>query len=57
MVPPHAVGPSLHAAGDAVHVRWLDHGGHVGFPRTAYAGRAVEAQVMRWLADPDRPPP
>jgi predicted alpha/beta-fold hydrolase len=45
MVAASTVAPALARAGDALHVRWLDRGGHVGFPEP------IEETVLRWLDD------
>lgn len=53
MVPPSVVDPSLEAAtaaGVPLTVRWLDGGGHVGFPPSAAAaGRTLEDDSVDWL--------
>ncbi|MBC8073371.1 MAG: alpha/beta fold hydrolase [Deltaproteobacteria bacterium] len=51
MVPEPTVSLALAQAGDALHVRWIERGGHVGFPRDAEQGGTLEAAVLRWLAD------
>jgi hypothetical protein len=56
MVPESTVRSSLDRARDAVDVRWIDRGGHVGFPSDAdlgvsKAGRGLEPQVIGWLLD------
>jgi predicted alpha/beta-fold hydrolase len=56
MVPPSAVRPALAAAPENLAVRWLPRGGHVGYPRDAWGGAAVESQIMRWFRDPSRAP-
>ncbi len=53
MVPAHTVRPSLQSASSAVDVRWLDRGGHVGFPSDIdlglSSGEGLEAELCRWL--------
>jgi predicted alpha/beta-fold hydrolase len=55
MVPERVVRPFLGGASARVDVRWMDRGGHVGFPPGVDLGvRAplgVEAQVMGWLLE------
>jgi hypothetical protein len=50
MVPAFAIAPSLASANDRLEVRWLDRGGHVGFPGDAFAEGSVEASALDWLA-------
>jgi uncharacterized protein len=50
MVPEPTVTAALADAGDALHVRWIERGGHVGFPRNAEQGGTLEAAVLSWLA-------
>jgi len=54
MVPAHTVRPALARASDALDVRWLARGGHIGFPRDVDLGvdaaRGLDAQVVAWLA-------
>jgi hypothetical protein len=47
MVPPASFEDYLSAPPAALTVRWLDRGGHVGFP----AHVALEAQVLDWFAE------
>ena len=53
MVLPRACRPSLRRASDALEVRWLNVGGHVGFPPDVDLGapgpRGLESQVVGWL--------
>jgi uncharacterized protein len=53
MVPYAAVAPAARRAGDALEVRWIDHGGHPGFPRALDLGvdapPGIAAQVLGWL--------
>lgn len=55
MVLPRACRPSLRRASGALEVRWLDRGGHVGFPPGITLGlpgpRGLEPQVVRWLSE------
>jgi hypothetical protein len=54
MVPAHTVRPALALAAPNLDVRWLNKGGHVGFPSDVDLGeggpRALEMQVLSWLA-------
>ena len=50
MVTAASVGPSLAAAAGALDVRWIERGGHVGFPADALDRTDVEAAALRWLA-------
>jgi hypothetical protein len=54
MVPPRTYEPHLSALGASVTLRWLDGGGHVGYPSALSLGEqgraGVEAQVLCWLA-------
>ncbi len=45
MVPESTVVPALAGAGEALHVRWIERGGHVGFPDS------VEQIALSWLDD------
>ncbi|MCB9568080.1 MAG: alpha/beta fold hydrolase [Myxococcales bacterium] len=52
MVPASTLRPTLAAAPPQVTVRWVDRGGHVGFPRSADLGLApgeVVDQALAWL--------
>jgi uncharacterized protein len=51
MVPLRTVEPSLRAAGSALDVHVLEHGGHVGFPAFVLEGRheGLEEHALRWL--------
>lgn len=53
MVPAATVAPSLSRRSPALDVRWIDRGGHVGFPCDLdlgqRAGRGLEPQVVAWL--------
>jgi predicted alpha/beta-fold hydrolase len=53
MVLEHTVRPSLESVSRSVSVRWLDHGGHVGFPEDidlgVSAARGLEPQIVAWL--------
>lgn len=57
MVPAAHVRPSLEAASPRLVVRWIERGGHVGFPRDltlglglgASVGPGLEAQTLGWL--------
>jgi predicted alpha/beta-fold hydrolase len=55
MVPAHTLRPSLREAPPALQVKWLDLGGHVGFPKHVKVGEGataagLERQVIDWLA-------
>lgn len=58
MVPAETVRSVLERASAKVTTRWIDDGGHLGFPRTARAleGMAggVEDQIIAWVADEQR---
>lgn len=53
MLPEHTIRPHLRRASRHLQVRWLDRGGHVGFPPAIQldmgAPRGLEIQVMDWL--------
>lgn len=49
MVPAFAVEPALARANDRLETRWVDRGGHVGFPGSAFAEGSVEAAALAWL--------
>jgi hypothetical protein len=53
MVPPWTYEPHLRAASDRLTLRWLDAGGHVGYPAGLSLGEqaapGVESQVLAWL--------
>ncbi len=54
VIPPATVLPALSRASAAVEVRWLDRGGHVGFPPGTGLGGAggdgrLEDAVLAWL--------
>ncbi len=54
MVPPESVTPALTDPPEALEVRWLSAGGHMGFPGGTDLGlnapRGLESQVLAWLA-------
>lgn len=50
MVPAFAIEPSLARANDLLEVRWMERGGHVGFPDSAFAEGSVEASALAWLS-------
>lgn len=54
IVPGRIARPHLERARDRVEVRWVERGGHVGFPPTADLGMGGELgvmpQVLRWMA-------
>lgn len=53
MIPGSTVRPTLDRLRAPVEVRWIDHGGHVGFPASAHLGLpgppGLEPQIMAWL--------
>ena len=54
MVPVETLRPWVSPAPPALHVRWLERGGHVGFPsgldlQQKEAPPGLEPQVLRWL--------
>jgi len=49
MVPAFAVQPALARANELLEVRWIDRGGHVGFPGSAFTEGSVEAAALAWL--------
>ena len=53
MLPLSVLQPSLSQVPDHLEVRWLDRGGHVGFPDPVDLGMdapaTVESQVLAWL--------
>lgn len=53
MVPENTIAPALEINAPMLDVRWVEQGGHVGFPRNANIGEAepgpVEPQVLAWL--------
>ena len=55
MVLSRSVGPALTKRSAALHFRWLDRGGHAGFPRDTTLGLAgpagLEGQVITWLLE------
>lgn len=51
MVTAASVEGPLAAAAGRVEVRWLQRGGHVGFPEDATRDGSVEAAVLRWLVE------
>lgn len=67
MIPPSAIRPALEAAADTdavrrlLTVRWLDRGGHLGFPKRLDLGlegpRGMESQVLLWLLRAGAAPP
>lgn len=58
MVPAETVRPALVAAAPKLDVRWLDAGGHVGFPLSIDLGerapRELAPQIVSWLANAAR---
>jgi hypothetical protein len=55
MVPAHTLRPALEQAPPSLHVKWLQIGGHVGFPRSVRVGEGttaegLEPQVIDWLS-------
>lgn len=58
MVPAHTLAPVLEADAPNLHVRWMDRGGHVGFPSNIDIGDAApgqfEPQVVSWLLSQDK---
>ncbi len=55
MVPAHTLLPALEGARPPLEVRWIDRGGHVGFPARVDLGfpgpGGLEDQVVAWLLD------
>jgi uncharacterized protein len=53
MVPVSAIEPAARRAGDALELRWVEGGGHVGFPSGLRLGvdapPGIEGQVLGWL--------
>jgi predicted alpha/beta-fold hydrolase len=56
MVPAETVAPWLGRVPEALTVRWIDEGGHLGFPEgvdlglgLAGGGRSFESQILTWL--------
>jgi predicted alpha/beta-fold hydrolase len=53
MIPPEVLRPALSQEYPLLDVRWLEQGGHVGFPDTIDLGLGgelgLEAQALRWL--------
>lgn len=53
MVPENTVLPALEAPPSMLDVRWIEEGGHVGFPKNVNIGDgapgALEPQVLAWL--------
>lgn len=52
MVPAWTMADALREPGPAVDVRWLDRGGHVGYPRVDLgegSGGGVEDEVLAWF--------
>lgn len=53
MVPETTVAPALESAVPKLDVRWIERGGHVGFPRNVDIGEStaglLEPQVVAWL--------
>lgn len=53
MIPAETLRPALASASPALTVRWIDEGGHVGFPRSLDLGlaapRGLESQLIAWL--------
>lgn len=54
LVPVDTVVPALAGASRALSVKWVEHGGHIYFPKTLDLGQpgalGLEQQVVRWLA-------
>lgn len=50
MVTAASVAPALAGAAGKLEVRWIDRGGHVGFPADALDRMDVEAAALRWLS-------
>lgn len=54
LVPVKTVVPALADASGALSVKWVEHGGHVYFPRTLDLGQpgalGLERQIIQWLA-------
>lgn len=54
MIPEATLRPALERLGAPVDVRWIDHGGHVGFPASVALGlpgrSGLPSQLMAWLA-------
>jgi hypothetical protein len=55
MVPAHTLAPALASARAPLEVRWVDRGGHVGFPGRVELGLpregGLEVQVVDWLIE------
>lgn len=53
MVPESTITPALETPAPMLDVRWIERGGHVGFPKDVDIGDAkpgeMEPQVIRWL--------
>ena len=53
MVPAASIGPAAAAAGDALDLRWVKRGGHVGFPESLDLGMSgppgLPGQLAGWL--------
>lgn len=53
MVPEATVAPALESAAPMLHARWIERGGHVGFPADVDIGETtrgvLEPQVVAWL--------
>jgi predicted alpha/beta-fold hydrolase len=58
MVPEATVAPALQTLAPMLDVRWIERGGHVGFPADVDIGDAMpgtlEPQVITWLVDPEK---
>lgn len=58
MVPSQAVRPAAEAAGGKLEVRWVENGGHVGFPLHLDLGvdapLGIEGQILGWLQQAGR---
>ncbi len=56
MIPAATVAPALESAGPMLHVRWIERGGHVGFPEDVDIGEStrgfLDPQVVAWLLAP-----
>lgn len=59
MVPEETVAPALEKPAPLLDVRWMDRGGHVGFPANIDIGEGqpgpMEPQVVAWLLHRDKP--
>jgi uncharacterized protein len=61
MVPEHTVRPALEGSAPSLDVRFVERGGHVGFPGSLSLGQdgalGLEAQLLAWLTSPRSPRP